>query len=524
MGNMEKLGLWYSRDCAGSVALQSQPCKVELDDAREEIHRFIKPSQTITLFSQQSDIGQGPSSFVVSILLHVAVFGVVLCGIASNPKMSDPILVERYAVRHLDLHTAELEEQPRAASKISYPGPHLSSSSSNSRMSQSATGGNSIAQVEAARQIAHVKPGLQTLVQPTLAADLTLTQAIPIPTVMIWTPEIAPVKTIVAPRPEEATAADVQPSFDSPNEEKSLADRAVSATGLSLQTETIQPGTTSPLIVHGPDRVQKAPATTSEDSAQPTPTAVLSLSDLRLKEGTVTLPPANVTTSSAASGGQAQTHAAHASQSGDLQSKFSGSGAGEETGDAGKKQDTAVAVDKQSEVKTGAVQQTGAASGAGRQLSTARITLAKDGQFGSVIVGSPLKKIYSEVEELWGDRVAYTVYLHVGLSKSWILQYSVPRAVDAAAAGSSARLEAPWPYNIVRPNLDPDAVDANVLMVHGYVDLQGRFENLAVVYPPEFAQTQFLLTSLALWQFRPAAQNGNPVRVEVLLIIPEESE
>ena len=44
-------------------------------------------------------------------------------------------------------------------------------------------------------------------------------------------------------------------------------------------------------------------------------------------------------------------------------------------------------------------------------------------------------------QEVWKGRLAYSVYLHVGLEKSWILQYSLPRAADSATAGS-ARLAA----------------------------------------------------------------------------------
>ena len=71
---------------------------------------------------------------------------------------------------------------------------------------------------------------------------------------------------------------------------------------------------------------------------------------------------------------------------------------------------------------------------------------------------------------MWSGRIAYTVYLHVGLTKSWILQYSLASADDAAASGNISRLEAPWPYNIVRPNLPREAVNADALMVHGYVN------------------------------------------------------
>ncbi|MGB6743187.1 MAG: hypothetical protein WBE38_05965, partial [Terracidiphilus sp.] len=119
---------------------------------------------------------------------------------------------------------------------------------------------------------------------------------------------------------------------------------------------------------------------------------------------------------------------------------------------------------------------------------------------------------------------AYTVYLHVGLQKSWILQYSLPRAADAMEAGALGKLEAPWPYNIVRPDLVPGSIDTDALMIHGYVNDAGRFETLSIVFPPQFPQARFVLDSLEHWQFRPASQNGQVAKVEVLLIIPEEFE
>ena len=61
-------------------------------------------------------------------------------------------------------------------------------------------------------------------------------------------------------------------------------------------------------------------------------------------------------------------------------------------------------------------------------------------------------------------------------------------------------------------------------MVHGFVNLSGRFERLAVVFPNEFAKAKFLLNALQQWQFRPAKANGQIAAVEVLLIIPEETE
>jgi len=56
------------------------------------------------------------------------------------------------------------------------------------------------------------------------------------------------------------------------------------------------------------------------------------------------------------------------------------------------------------------------------------------------------------------------------------------------------------------------------------VNQSGRFESLACAFPPDFQQAQFVLDALNQWQFRPAEQNGQTKKVEVLLIIPEEEE
>jgi hypothetical protein len=117
--------------------------------------------------------------------------------------------------------------------------------------------------------------------------------------------------------------------------------------------------------------------------------------------------------------------------------------------------------------------------------------------------------------------MAYTVYLHVGLAKSWILQYTLPRSDEAASAGNTAHIDAPWAYNIMRPNVASEDLNADALIVHGFVNTEGRFEDLKVTFPPEFPQSKFVLDSLAQWQFRAAQQNGQPKRVEVLLIIPD---
>ena len=115
-----------------------------------------------------------------------------------------------------------------------------------------------------------------------------------------------------------------------------------------------------------------------------------------------------------------------------------------------------------------------------------------------VVVGSTLDEQYPETAEVWKGRLAYSVYLKVGLEKSWILQYSLPRAADSANAGS-AHLDAPWPYYIVRPNLNPDDATSDSVMVHGFVNEAGHFEKLSVVFPTDmgYAREQLVLNASA---------------------------
>jgi hypothetical protein len=477
----------------------------------------------ISLFDERREAGQKPYSFAVSVLVHGAVIGLVLLGLARRPKMNNRIFEDRFTVRHLDLNTPDPRMQPKAPSKVEYPGAQSKDSLLKAR--NTAPGGNPEAQPKISRQIAQAALAARTLVQPDLESKPI---DIPLPTFIIWSAGKTAARVIVAPQPKPAAAAEVRPSIDPPNQDANLANLSISATDLATPTPQIQPSTTSPLVVHGPDLPQATPQTSSQSSAPPTPATVMSLSDLRVKEGAVTLPAGNETAASAASGALAQGHAADPSAAGkgNPESKAGGRGAGVGQGDAANKSGSSGSAGNRNGVKIWPAQQAAAgnADGSGNQPATVHITLPISGQFGAVILGASLKEAYPETAELWSGRLAYTVYLHVGLAKSWILQYSLSREDNAAASGNIAHIDAPWPYNIVRPNIDPGAIDADALMVHGFVNQAGRFEGLTVAFPSDFPLAKFVLDSLAQWQFRPAAQNGQNIKVEVLLIIPDQEE
>jgi hypothetical protein len=496
----------------------------------------VRSSRTITLFSDRPDEAVSGASFLFSVIMHGAAIGFVALVVLYGPQ-KNRVVTERYTVRHLDLHAPEPQMRASAGSGVAYPGPHK-------KAQTPAPGGKQSEQPKQMREIAQGALGAQTLVQPKIKTPLTLAKEVPVPTAVIWSPEKTEAKTIVPPKPAMPTAADVKPSLDPPNEEVNLADVGITATDLAVQKQPILPSTTSPIVVHGPERAQLAPATTSDSAAQPTPAAVMSLSDTRMANGTVTLPPVNETVAKASPGALEPGKGKDAAQTGkgNQGAKADGAGAGQGAGDKGDKPAPAGAAGNKNAAKAGSTQgseagnhngaktgpaqgaDSGSGTGAGSHPEYAVIKLPKDGEFGAVVVGSSLEDKYPETAELWSGRMAYTVYLHVGLAHSWILQYSVSRADDAAAGGNVTHIEAPWPYNIVRPNIAPGAIDADALMIHGFINAAGRFEGLTVAFPPDFAQAKFVLDALARWEFRPATKGGQNAKVEILLVIPETPE
>lgn len=456
----------------------------------------MRDSDLVSLFEEPRSSSRGVSAFLVSSVAHGIGLGLLSYGLVHGPRIEDPIVTERYSVRHLELHTPPSSSQDVAevsggsATKIN-------------AQEESSPDGHESFQL----QLPAGATGQQTLVQPNFHVHAALALKTPVPTVMIWTPELASTRQIVAPSPEKPSASASKPSLDAPNEELNLGDLSVASTKADSRTTAISPGTTSPVSMHTADILQMAPVTTSVSTSQPTPTAVLSLSDVRMKDGAVILPPVNEFKSDAAK-----------------TSRASGPGQHRATDDDAK---TLLAAAKLNPPRTGqgSTRNAPSATPATAEPDTDGVThiaLSPSGHFGVVVVGDSLSEEYPEMLPIWGNRIAYTAYLHVGLSKNWILEYTQTKSADAQSAGTVARLEAPWPYDIFRPNLVSRDLNADALMVHGMVNESGHFESLAIAFPAQYARTAFVLHALQQWQFRPARQNGKPVPVEILLIIPEE--
>jgi hypothetical protein len=291
----------------------------------------------------------------------------------------------------------------------------------------------------------------------------------------------------------------VQTSLEVPNDELKMADLPQVAADRPPTIQTAPAGNTSPLAVHGPGEVKRPPATISNPTTDATAAAVLSVSDLRMNNGTVALPPVNETKGAANKEG---------SPSGQQGAVLAQNGIG----------DPAVVTGNGAATMDAAQNQFGASE------TSEHIELPKDGRFGVVVVGSSLSDQYPETLQVWSERVAYTAYLHVGTPKAWILQFAQLRSADASAGGTVAHLEPPWPYDILRPNQLSKDLNADALMVHGVLNELGRLVNLAIAYPEGYVHGSYVLHELQQWKFRPAQQRGIPTAVEVLLIIPEEND
>ncbi|MFZ0394249.1 MAG: hypothetical protein WAL73_10370, partial [Terracidiphilus sp.] len=326
----------------------------------------------------------------------------------------------------------------------------------------------------------------QILMQPKLHIHEQLADTVPVPAAVMWMPELNHTKMIIPAKPTPPTQAVVPPSVAEPNEELEMSEFSVSASALQPKLETLQPSTTTPLAQNGPDLVKLPPTTQSVDLGQPTPTALLSVSEVRMPQGIAVLPPVN--------------EAGTGSKTAGVGARPAANGAGGATGSSS----------------------TSAQASASETVD--RIQLPPEGRFGVVVVGASQTSQYPEAAEFWSDRIAYTVYLHVGLPKTWILQYGLVNTAQANGTGSIARLDAPWPFDIFRPNLLAVDVNADALMVHGILNASGKLEKLAVAFPEGFPHASFVVNALSRWKFRPASQDGKPMAVEVLLIIPEEDD
>ncbi len=487
----------------------------------------------IVLFERPAELPRRePSAVLASVLAHGVIL-VLAFLVSIQPKQSPRPVPPRYEVRLMDLKTSE----PVVAW---YPPKPPSLPGQSSEQAESSSGG-SAGQAAAPHipvPLKMLRQATQTVIQPNAQDNLVIAQEAAPPQMMVWAARTLPTKRIVTPPQPRVASITTPPSLAPPNGAERIADIRVAPTPTSAPTPLPPPSTTSPVTVSASaPAAAHIPQTASKTSVDLAPASVISLSDVQLKEGTVAVPQFNAVAPTVLPGPLAPGTPGGVAQSGAgaTVSKLSGTGSGTTPGNgagsstlAGNGAGSGNGAAGSGGFGAGGVgggngEGAGGGIGAGSGgYSISHIGLPRDGHFGVVVVGTSIAEDYPETVGIWSGRMAYTVYLHVGTVKNWILQYSLPRAQDAAA-GNVVKLDAPWPYDILRPSIDPN-LDADAIMVHGFVNTSGRFEHLAVIFPNGLAEARFLLHALEQWQFRPARQNGEATVVEVLLIIPDDAD
>jgi hypothetical protein len=383
-------------------------------------------------------------------------------------------------------------------------------------------------------------PATQTLIQPQVHPEVKLLAHIPVPQAVVWTAGPILQAKIETPEPKPMGDIEVKPSLAMPNHELTPAEVSLTSTPFVTQAPVPLPGTTAPVDISAMTPSQQPLETASKEVGQISPARVISLSDLKLQNGEAVLPVINEVAASAGSGSPTPGEDATVAQGGkdDSGSRFEGAGPSRGNGKESGANDGITIADGSNPGKgvpandgvsvadgskpsdnsgPGYTVDTGYPGTIGPELYGERhISLPRTGQYGMVIIGASPQENYAETAGLWKGRLVYTVYLQSETSQNWILQYSLPKSSgDTSSYG--IRPDAPWAYDILRPNL---GAAHGVVLVHGFVNPNGRFEKLTVAYPPEYSKASLLLSALKQWAFRPASSQGQAVTVETLLIIP----
>jgi hypothetical protein len=525
------------------------------------------------------------SAFTGSVILHTVVIFTMTLWSVDAPKREVGSTKPTYSVRFLQL--APLQEYRRRVPAAAASAAGLKSEGLpqlQARVAKAAAAASGGSESKSAVETPprphrrfelaatpHVDPVKQTLVQMDLPPNIMLKQEIPLPTVVLWT-ETRPAppmrKLFVAPQIKKELPKVVQrlpkaPILERPNLETTVAELNMASAVLSETPHLVRPpGVAPPVASTGQEAAKELPKLRVADSAQPSAANVVSLPiNPSQTSSLLVLPPVNQiapsdsgsngTSTGSGTGTEARNYgpgsegrglnASSPGSSTNLEAGTGGGGAaataegngGSGSRGSGAQPGSGTGSARSGERGAGTASSGSGASGSGTagtagvlgdMAGVTRITLPKDGKFGVVVLGSAGSTPYPESVGALSGKVVYTVYMKVGLRKSWILQYCLPAATQQNAVnGTSATpLAAPWPFLIMRPDQLADS-DADYIIVHGMLNAGGQFDQLAMVFPAELDKKNLLLNSLKLWAFRPASRDGVPVAVEVLLIIPREA-
>lgn len=327
-------------------------------------------SRMISLFAEAPSPRRGPSGFVVSALIHVAVIGLGYVYLRQAVRVQDLIANQRYSVRLINVESPPLR---RIRSGGSGGGsPELSAAV----MHAPGPAGQASPLIH---EVVRPARAAQTLVQPDLPPDL-LAKQVPLPQMLIWSAGRTPTVTITPPRPQPVNAPVKYPSLEAPNDQLNIAEVKMAATAIRVSALTLPTSTTTPMAVKHASQPMQMPALATTAVGTATPARVISLSDVQMERGTIALPALNEI--GAANGVDDPTaEKGLAGNNGNGAGKQNAGATGSGVGDRGSDASSAGGTSQRAAAGTGAG---GAAEGAGRGGRSAG---TGDGAAGSGIGG-----------------------------------------------------------------------------------------------------------------------------------------
>ena len=153
-----------------------------------------------------------------------------------------------------------------------------------------------------------------------------------------------------------------------------------------------------------------------------------------------------------------------------------------------------------------------------------RIEHPENRTFDVVVVQSSATIDASGAGLLSGSPI-YTVYVPVRPTRSWVMQYCIPKeSAIQRRQGIAIQLSNPAPVKAPYPRLTviPPILGNDRITLHGFLTETGSFRDLRVVVGEKLAGELMVLSLLNQWTFRPATRDGRPVEVEIVMVIPRE--
>ncbi|SPF40658.1 hypothetical protein SBA4_2540008 [Candidatus Sulfopaludibacter sp. SbA4] len=154
-----------------------------------------------------------------------------------------------------------------------------------------------------------------------------------------------------------------------------------------------------------------------------------------------------------------------------------------------------------------------------------RIEHPANGSFDVVVTQSGTRDDLSELGGILTGNPVYSVYLPVGDSKEWLLQYCIPARESVRANPYQVDVEdvgtitPPYPISTVIPNSLLAQPIARHIVLHGFLTAAGILRGVGAADSSNPLLSE-ILALLSQWQFRPASRNSRPIDVEILLVIP----